>query len=183
MSLEKNKKDCIFIDENKLIRSIKKHISKYPCIISIDGVDGVGKSTLACRIKKELGFSHLEIDTYVQKRQGGYIDHIGYEQLSVTIKHAIAENHDIIIEGICVQQVLSQLNINSNVRVYIRVKDSYGFWMDQMRFFPPEKTADEMIAERKRKGFPFGHVEDIIRYHYTFKPYEKADYILERLKA
>ncbi len=34
-----------------------------------------------------------------------------------------------------------------------------------------------MIVERKAKLFLLGHMEDIIRYQYTFKPHENADYI------
>ena len=170
-------------DEGKLIRSIENLSLKSPSIVSIDGVDGVGKSTLACKFAEELNLLQIEIDTFVQEQQAGYIDYIKYDRLSESIKQAIIANQVIILEGICVQQVLKKLGLNSYAKVYVKVIDNYGFWMDQIRFFPPEKSADEMIAERKAKRFSLGHVEDIIRYHYTFKPHENADYIFERRRA
>jgi len=170
----------IFADERALIKCIETFSLKSPIIVSVDGVDGVGKTTLACNIAKKMNFPCIEIDTFVQEQQGGFIDHIDYNRLSETIKQAIITNHLIILEGICVLQVLQKLGLNSYAKVYVKVINNYGFWMDQIRLFPPDKSADEMIAERKAKGFLLGHVEDIIRYHYTFKPHENADYIFER---
>jgi len=179
----KNMEASFFTDDYTLIKSIKNLSLKSPGIISIDGVDGVGKSTIACKIAEELSLPYIEIDTFVQEQQGGYIDHIDYDRLSESIKQAIITKQMIILEGICVQQILKKLGLNSYTKIYVKVIDNYGFWMDQIRFFPPDKSADEMIAERKAKGFSLGHVEDIIRYHYTFKPHENADYIFERRKV
>ncbi|MCF8083763.1 MAG: hypothetical protein K9M96_11755 [Deltaproteobacteria bacterium] len=174
---------AIFTDEYALIESIENLSLKFSGIVSIDGADGVGKSTLAGKIAGELNLPHIEIDTFVQEQQGGYIDHIDYDRLSESIKQAIISNQVIILEGICVQQVLKKLGLNSNAKVYVRVINNYGFWMDRIRFFPLDKSADEMIAERKAKRSPLGHVEDIIQYHYAFQPHENTDYIFERRKA
>lgn len=161
---------------------MKNQSLKSASIISIDGVDGVGKSTLACKFSKELGFSHIEIDTFVHEEQGGYLDYIDYTQLTVMIGQTLTEKQGIILEEICVQQVLKKFYLKSKVKVYIKMIDKYGFRMDQIRFFPTDKSADEIIAERREKGFQLGHIEDITRYYYTFKPHEGEDYILERRK-
>lgn len=173
----------ICTDEPKLIKSIEKLFLKSKGIVSIDGVDGVGKSTLASKIAKELSFPLIEIDIFVQEKQSGYIDHIDYNRLKKRIRENIIENRLVILEGICIQQVLDKIGLNSFIKIYVKVIDSYGFWMDEIRFFPSDKSADEVIAERKTKGFSLGHVEEIIRYHYTCKPHENADYIFERLKS
>jgi uridine kinase len=172
----------IFVDEHALIKCIENLSLESPAIVSIDGVDGVGKTTLACKIAEEMSLPYIEIDTFVQEQQGGYIDHIDYDRLSEVIKQAKITNQVIILEGVCVQQVLKKLGLNSYAKIYVKVINNYPFWMDRIRLFPPDKSADEMIAERKAKGFSLGHVEDIIRYHYTFKPHENADYIFERKK-
>ena len=94
----------IFADEYALIKSIENLSLKSPGIVSIDGVDGVGKSTLACKIAEELSLPYIEIDTFVQEQQGSYIDGIDYNRLSERIKQAIITNQVLILEGICVQQ-------------------------------------------------------------------------------
>lgn len=173
--------DSIHNDEYKLIKSLKDLSLNSPSIISIDGVDGVGKSTLSCKIAEELCLPNIGIDYFVQEQQGGYIKYIDYDRLSERIVRDRISSQTIVVEGICVQQILKKLSLTSDVSVYIKVIDVYGFWMHQMRLFPPGKSADEVINDRKDKGFPLGHEEDIIRYHYTFRPYENADYIFERL--
>lgn len=170
-------------DERKMIGVIQNLSFELPKIISIDGVDGVGKSSLAQKMSDESNLQHLEIDNYIQKQQGGYIDHIDYSLLTKSIRQFINAKQGIVLEGVCVQQVLKKINLASTVKIYIRMIDEYGLWMHQMLLFPPDKSADEVIAERKAKRFPLGHMEDIIRYHYTFKPYESADYIFERQKS
>ncbi len=172
--------DSIHNDEYKLIKSLKNLSLNSPSIISIDGVDGVGKSTIACKIAEELSVPHIEIDAFVQEQQGGYIKYIDYDRLGERIVHERISNQTIVVEGICVQQILNKLSLTSDVTVYVKVIDVYGFWTHQMRLFPPDKSADEVINERKAKGFPLGHEEDVIRYHYTYRPYENADYIFER---
>jgi len=172
--------DRIHNDEYKLINSLKNLSLSPPRIISIDGVDGVGKSALACKIAKELSVPHIEIDAFVQNQQGGYIKYIDYDRLGEKIVHEKMSNHTVVVEGICVLQILNRLNLTSDVSVYVKVIDVYGFWTHQMLLFPPDKSADEVISERKAKRFLLGHKEDIIRYHYACRPHENADYILER---
>ena len=183
MPIEKNMEVNICTDEHVLIKSIENLSLKSRGIVSIDGVDGVGKSRLAYKITKELSLPHIGIDTFVQEQQGGYINHIDYVRLSERIREDLIAYRLVILEGICMEQVLKKICLNSYVRIYVKVIDSYGFWMDKIRFFPPEKSADEVIAERKAKGFSLGHMEEIIRYHYICKPHENADYIFERRKA
>jgi len=177
---KKNMAAIVFTNEHALIKCIENLSLNSSGIVSIDGVDGVGKSTLACKIAEELSLPCIEIDTFVQGQHGGYIDYIDYDRLSESIKQAIITNQVIILEGICVQQVLQEISLNPDISVYVKVINDYGFWMDQIRLFPPNRSADEMINERKVKRFSLGHIEEIIRYHYTFKPYENADYIFEK---
>ena len=170
----------IYTDECTLIKALKHLSLNSPSIILIDGVDGVGKSTLACKIAEELSLPHIEIDTFVQEQKEGYIKYIDYDRFGKRIAQAMISNQMIVVEGICVQQVLKKISLTPYVSVYVKVIDDYGFWKDQIRLFPPDRSADEIIDERKAKRFSLGHVEEIIRYHYTFKPHENAKYIFER---
>jgi len=180
MPIEKTVKVNIYTDDHTLIKSIENLPLEFKGIISIDGVDGVGKSTLASKIAKELRSPLIEIDTFVQEQRGGYIDYIDYNRLNERIKKNIIENRLVILEGICIQQILDKIGLKSFIKIYVKVIDNYGFWMDEIRFFPPDKSANEVIAERKANRFSLGHVEDIIRYHYTYMPYKNADYLFER---
>ncbi len=76
--------DNIHNDEYKLIRSLKDLSLNSQSIISIDGVDGVGKSTLSCKIAEELCLPNIEIDNFVQEQQGGYIEDNGVRSSFLT---------------------------------------------------------------------------------------------------
>lgn len=94
--------DIVFTDEYALIKSIKHLSLNSPDIVSIDGIDGVGKSPLACKILEDMSLPRIEIDAFIQEQQGGYIDHIDDYRLNEGIKQAIIAGHVIILEGICI---------------------------------------------------------------------------------
>ena len=163
--------------ENELVAALRNTSFDSKSTVSVDGVDGVGKTTLSTKIAQELCLSNIELDDFVQKNQGGYINHIDYDRLLKKIN----ANKPVVVEGICVLQILQRIQIRPNVRIYIKVVDRYCFCNGQIKYFPPDKSADEVINERKIKGFSVGFEEDLIRYHYNFTPHEKSDYIFERL--
>ncbi len=166
----------IYNTESELICALKSTSLHSQSIITIDGVDGVGKTTLSIKIAEVLCLSNIELDDFVQKNQDGYIKYIDYDRLL----DRIISNKPVIIEGICIQQILNKIQVNSDVTVYVKVVDRYGFCNGQIKYFPPNKSADEVINERKVKGFHVGYEEDVILYHYSFKPHENSDYIFER---
>ena len=162
--------------ENELISALTNSFLDSESIISIDGVDGVGKTLLSTKIAKELCLSSIELDDFVQENQDGFIDYIDYDRLL----DKIISNKPVVIEGICVLQILNKIQIKPDVSVYIKVVDRYGFCNGQIKYFPPDKSAEEVINERKSKGFSVGYEVDVIRYHYSFIPHENSNYIFER---
>lgn len=162
--------------ENELIATLRNRPFDSKSTVSIDGVDGVGKTTLSAKIAQELCISNIELDDFVQKKQGGYVSHIDYDRLLKKIN----TDKPVVVEGICVLQILHRIQIRPNVSIYIKVVDKYRFCNGQIKYFPPDKSANEVINERKSKGFSVGYEEDLIRYHYSFKPHEKSDLIFER---
>lgn len=163
-------------DEKELIIALKNKLMDSKYIVSIDGVDGVGKTTLSVKIARELCLPIIELDDFVEENQGGYVNYIDYDCLL----EKIISNKSAVVEGICVLQVLNKIQIEPDVSVYIKVVDRYGFCNGQIKYYPPDKTADEVINDRKSKGFSVGYEADVIHYHYSFKPYENSDIFFQR---
>ncbi|MFP3984343.1 MAG: NB-ARC domain-containing protein [Desulfurivibrionaceae bacterium] len=162
--------------EKALVSALKNKLLNSKGIVSIDGVDGVGKTTLSAKIAKELCLSTIELDDFVQENKGGYVNYIDYDRLL----DKIISNKFAVIEGICVLQVLNKIQIQPDVSVYIKEIDIYGFCNGQIKYFPPYQSADEVINDRKSKGFSVEYEADVIRYHYSFKPHENSDFIFQR---
>src|SRR5690606_4924513 len=95
----------IFTDASELTAALRTRSTSPIGIISVDGVDGVGKSTLAQRLAAELDLPYVEVDEFVQPEQGGYVDYVGYDLLKVVVE---PYGLGMVIEGICIKHVLSR---------------------------------------------------------------------------
>jgi len=165
-------------------------------LIAIDGNQGVGKTELANTITTEFSYVGIDLDDFLFEEKGGYVDFIQYDNLTDSIQ--ANKNGKIVISGVCVIQVLERIGIVPDLHIYIKLLYKDGFWNDGFMLFNPDMTADQKIYEiheSRRKfwaveGQPYtpesskamGLKEDIIRYHYSYKPHEKADLIFNRIK-
>jgi hypothetical protein len=97
------------------LQSLVYEISlRHSNIIVIDGYPGTGKSTIALIISKLLDVSLISIDSFLTQNQGTYVPSIQYELLKKAL-----QNKPLIIEGICSLEVLSRINENYDILIYI----------------------------------------------------------------
>lgn len=174
----------------KILRATK------PRLIGIDGVDGSGKSTLALSLSKELGWPHIDLDNYLDKNLGQYVNHIYYDTVQGRLDDA---KEPIIIEGVCLLAILKKLQRSPDMLIYIKRVSDYGSWRDEDDCHVTENI-DEFINKKKQELKKFmrieAHIEgkaasndvdfpeldeEIIRYHYCYRPYEKAHIIYKRI--
>ena len=187
----------VFEEESGLLDELKEEVTDTNFqIVTIDGWDGAGKTRLAEKISSILNLKHIELDTFLNKHQGGFINHIRYADLGQTIQAARDDSSSILVEGICVLEVLRRIGVRPDITIYVKRILSRGFWSDG-RHLPDEKSADEVIEEDKEEQRQWARMrgrdisddelnrEDItyelIKYHYADRPHENADYIFERV--
>jgi uridine kinase len=164
-------------------------------IISVDGWTGAGKS---CFLKNfEIESNKLSMDDYFEKNQGVYLDVIRYDEL----KKIISEFEGlIIIEGICILEVLDNIGIKPDLKIYVKRLGAGETWFEEE--YVNKKTAEDVFQEddknlefdiitgekrvisdvekemtEKREGVFY----DLVRYHYEYKPHISPDVIYERL--
>ena len=155
--------------------------------IGIDGIDGVGKTTLANVLSQQLGYPAIHLDSNLEKNQGGFIDHLDYAGL----KSAMEQNERLIVEGVCLMEVLQRVGVAVDALVYV-MRQSHGLWADE-RELNIEGDVEEFIQgeiELVRRFLQIegadgevkdlGLSEEIIRYHAAFKPHENANAIYWR---
>ena len=161
-------------------------------VITCDGFDGSGKSQLARALADQLGAIHIELDNFLNRERGRYVEEIRYPELTKALDEA---DRAVVLEGICVQKILGYLGVVPAVRVYVR-KLKHGYWYEGERYLPVGTTADEVINElRKQEDLldlegpapatagPEREtlLHQIIRYHYEFEPHRRADYVYDRV--
>jgi hypothetical protein len=83
-------------------------------IIGVDGYLGVGKTTVATRLSKQTGYSCVHLDDYLVPHKGGFVENLYLPALKTVIGE-----RPIIIEGLCLLEVLERLQINADFLVYV----------------------------------------------------------------
>lgn len=161
--------------------------------IGIDGVDGAGKSRLAAALSKAFEYPALDVDDYLHRNQGGYVDFIDYPAL----KTAVSTMPAFILSGACLREILSNLGASLDGNIYIKRMHG-GLWADEdVCVFPDgvDAAIDNLVMSAAMSSRHFDDAEnavahgddalphlanEIMRYHDSYRPYETADLIFER---
>src|SRR5438105_15532317 len=86
--------------------------------IAVDGVDDVGKSTLARFLSWQLGMPTIETDLLIKPQDEGFT--YDFSSLTHLTRARHERNRPVIIEGLCILQTLAQLGINTDYLIYVK---------------------------------------------------------------
>jgi len=157
-------------------------------VIGIDGLDGVGKTTMAKRLAHLLGAQHLELDDFLCKDRGTYACQIRCDEL-----HGYIGSIDgpIVIDGICLLAVVKRCEVRLDAHVYLKRISEAGNWYDA-DICLAQKPVNELIEELEQSERDYADAFDDAppgaappldiekaEYHRDYDPVQKADYIFE----
>lgn len=137
---------------NELLITISEYLlSNQFNLIAIDGYDHEGKSSLAKKISSNLEITIIELDTsdYLQKNNGGYIDWIKYDHLKEELEKSQRDNKSIIVEGICVLEILKKINFSPSIHIYTK-KLIGGKWPKD-KYLDFSKNLNELISKEEEE--------------------------------
>lgn len=147
--------------------------------IGIDGTNGAGKSTLARSLSVILGLSHLNLDDYLIQEQGGFLDHLKYNE----IKRKMLQLECFVVDGVCMLSVLEKIETRVDCMIYVK-RMCHGVWADEREceitgdieeYIKKERELVRLIEESETTPKSLGLAEEIIRYHEKYKPHQKAE--------
>jgi len=115
------------IELSSISELIETILNTSPRLVGIDGKDGSGKSTAACEIAKATGASVISLDDFIDKGKGTFADNLRYEEIGAAISKS---NGSLIVEGVCLLNVIDRLGVKLDVHVYVKRISRYGFWYD-----------------------------------------------------
>jgi hypothetical protein len=165
-----------------LERWLKSHMSEFVAVIAVDGAPGAGKSTLACNLANAIGVSEpLHLDDYLPeepdeagRHYGELIDQDALRR-DLQSRHA-ADDRAVIIEGVCILDVLERIGSTPDLLIYLKRVDSDGLWPDEWLCDPSLIDADHpLLAQR---GAPLDRM--IVSYHLKFDPLSRAQVVFLR---
>ena len=154
-------------------------------LISVDGLGGTGKTTIARKIAEDCRGKLLSVDNYLIPNQGSYLPHIRYDDLKRDIE-AVRHSIDIpiVVEGLCVRGVLKRLGELPDVCIYVRRVDGSGNWTDE-HYFSEDNDLDEVfeLFDRLETLPGIGDQDrETARYHIEEKPISTADFVYDRVR-
>ncbi len=171
-------------------------------MISIDGNTGAGKSTLASNISEKLGIIHLKLDDekFLHQNKGGCLKFVKFNVLLNEIELIVESGKISIVDSVCILKILDNIGINSDLKLYVKRLSSYGHWYDE-RKFDYTRTASDIINEEMDGVRLINNIaelsidsnemnedqkntlhDEIIEYHFEYKPNENADIIYNRIE-
>jgi len=166
-------------------------------LITVDGMDGSGKSHLARKLAKKLSTRHVEIDNFLNQKRGGFLDHIRYTELADTLQRDDG-GATFVVEGCCILEVMRRVEGVPDLKIYLKHK-RVGQWACD--FLAKYENAEDAIAGETEaiRNFKelFSKLEEsdaqeqspaalpplrkeLIDYHFEYLPHEKADLIFVR---
>ena len=188
----------------EVIAEINSKFAEEVRIISVDGWTGAGKTTLTNSITGIEDLEIIEFDKFFEKNAGLYLEVFNFDGLEDTITKALESNKKLLLDGICMNEILNEISIESDYKVYIKELGVLEDWYYE-KYLDETKSIEEIFTEddkeletdifenseasseskpkevdelsKQRKGVFY----DLVRYHREYKPQENSDLIFERL--
>lgn len=158
-------------------------------IITFDGVDGIGKSPLAREVASELDAKAIDLDDFLKKHQGRFVDAINTEKLANAISAGVHAKGRVVISGCLMGSVLRRLSLSSDFRIYLAKTSGLfsnpdaGDQFDEHELLCGDESADELTTREDSDAKRFGGRlaglrRELIHYHRSDKPHLNADLII-----
>lgn len=184
--------------ETSDIKSIaEKILMQATRIVAIDGMDGSGKTTLSKKFQRRLKCNRINLDNYLKKNSGNYVDFINYQRLQQKISDS---SKLLLIEGTCCLAVLERIHVVHDLLIYVKSYSDYGRWRDEdecdvkgdidefveqekeslLRFCDAEANIENKDFDPSSHKFP-PFREELFRYHHKFRPHQAADIVFRRI--
>ncbi|WP_321947862.1 shikimate kinase [Paraburkholderia sp. J10-1] len=146
-------------------------------LITFDGCDGAGKTTLALKLSEALGHEVVDVDKHLNRQMGEYVKAIRLSELASDVESAFARSPVVLLSGICMRQVLVAINRIATVAVYVQRNTPMGLAGDS-DFIDVESGLE---ASKDVLSFFTELDREVYAYHRAYRPRENADIVFTRI--
>jgi len=188
----------VYRDVSALAMAVRVRLARRrPLLVAVDGKDGAGKSTLSVELSRTLGGTHIELDGYVRRNEGGYLNYLDYSRIRAAVAGSLARYPAVLVDGICVLEAIRRTGVVPDLHVYVKRIASDGWWAEGLLIYDPDKTPDEAVRDHRESKFRFMVMmgglpherelaeefadDELIRYHHVERPHAVADIVFERV--
>ncbi len=148
--------------------------------VGIEGHMAAGKTHLSKQLAHDLKGDHIENDNFTfamldpdflrdRSKNESYVQCINLDRLATKFTTALAESALVIVEGICLRDVLTRIDRQADIFVYVKsVSRISRIWRRAI------DLEDYKTGREKFRDLPFDELE----YHSRVRPQDKADLLL-----
>lgn len=145
-------------------------------LISFDGCDGAGKTTLAEEISSALRRPVIDLDKFVAPETGEFVHALDLVTLVQELDSALASSPVVLLSGVCMRQVLETINSNAVVSIYVQRNTQAGLpgdidYIDVESEVEASADVLELFDELNL---------EVYAYHRAYRPRTKSDLIFIR---
>lgn len=131
-----------------------------PWLISIDGDQGAGKTTLAKEIGSQFGGVVVDVDEYLLRNGSPYLEQVRWAELTQVLQRNKDDN--LIISGVLLEYVMGRMQIIPTYRIFMRhcMNGSWDYlhWVNHTDGLPHSRLSREIVS-----------------YYRSIKPWMRAD--------
>lgn len=138
-------------------RILAPELEQSKVLISIDGLDGVGKTLIAKSLSDHIQSGIISIDDYIQTNNtGNYYKEIDFQRLSNDIKLALQAYCRVVVEGCLIRKILAETIDVPTTSVYVartsRMRSNLQIeWYDESDLLFGDRTQTEFIKNEEDK--------------------------------
>ncbi|PLZ01138.1 hypothetical protein CY652_17810 [Burkholderia sp. WAC0059] len=89
-------------------------------LVTFDGDLHAGKTTLARKIGEALGHPVLDLDGYLLREQGNFVNALRITELTRDIGKALDSSSVVLLSGVCMLRVLEIAKLDTSLSIYVR---------------------------------------------------------------
>jgi len=146
-----------------------------PALVAVEGFMSSGKSTMANALASQLGGVAIHTDEYVLPEDESlpYAQRLNYGALASSVAQATCAMQVVVLEGICLREVLRLSSLSAGVFVYVKRIAANGLWHDGFHLEDFESSVEQARDEPEHSD---------LMYHATARPHENADFTFHRIE-
>ena len=139
------------LGSEKLLQCLQDQLGpgRKALLIAVDGVDGVGKSSLASWLGWQLGMPTVHLDFYVIRESSPL--RWMTDELARMIGTRLDIGRPVIVEGIRILDALDQIKRSPDFLIYVRGADRHSFSRELSEYRMRQKP--EVRAQFSLEGF------------------------------
>ncbi len=145
-------------------------VQKHTRIVTIDGFDGSGKTTLGAKISRALGCFAIDLDDFVLENEAEtFFEFLNQSELKEATADFLRDSKLFVVSGVMMTKVIQFQQWPDPFKIYVKKQRSEGIWHDGW----------DIDSEQGPSGLLTELDKELLAYHREYRPHECCDCLFQ----